>query len=127
MYNHILVPVDDNPHSDNAISYAVQLAENHNAKLYFLHTIPTDSVEMATAKAEQLVTEKASQISDSIDSETVVTSGTPHREIVRVSDEKNIDLIVIGTHSRTGLKRLLIGSVNESTIRHTDVPVLTVQ
>lgn len=69
---------------------------------------------MATAKAEQLVTEKASQISDTIDSETVVTSGTLHGEIVRVSDEKNIDLIVIGTHSRTGLKRLLIGSVNES-------------
>lgn len=55
-----------------------------------------------------------------------VTRGVPHSEILRISREEHADCIVLATHGRTGLARVLIGSVAEKVIRHSFVPVLTV-
>ncbi len=53
--------------------------------------------------------------------------GTPAEDIVRIASEQNADLIVIGTHGRTGLKRVLMGSVAEAVMRRATCPVLTVK
>jgi nucleotide-binding universal stress UspA family protein len=62
--------------------------------------------------------------------ETVIKSvrrGTPHRTVLEYVDDNDIDLVVMGTHGRTGLNRLLLGSVTEKVIRLSPVPVLTVR
>jgi len=53
--------------------------------------------------------------------------GEPHRVIVEYANEEDCDLVVMGTHGRTGLQRYLLGSVTEKVVRTCDVPVLTVR
>lgn len=62
-----------------------------------------------------------------IDTTTAVDSGTPHEVILGYADEHGIDLIVMGTHGRTGLDRYLLGSVTEKIVRMADQPVMTVR
>lgn len=59
--------------------------------------------------------------------ETDVRRGNPHREILDYADEHAVDLVVMGTHGRTGLDRYLLGSVTEKVVRLSNVPVLTVR
>jgi universal stress protein A len=61
------------------------------------------------------------------DVEHVVLKGTPYEEISRFAEENKIDLIVIGTHGRTGLDRMLFGSTAEQVVRYAPCPVLTVR
>jgi nucleotide-binding universal stress UspA family protein len=64
---------------------------------------------------------------DEIDVETTVETGTPHAEILRYADENGVDLVVMGTHGRTGVERYLLGSVTEKVVRMADPPVVTVR
>jgi nucleotide-binding universal stress UspA family protein len=59
--------------------------------------------------------------------EGVVAQGAPHQAILDYVDEHDIDLVVMGTHGRTGLDRYLLGSVTEKVVRLSDAPVLTVR
>ena len=59
--------------------------------------------------------------------ETAVLSGKPHKRIREYADDRDVDLIVMGTHGRTGLDRYLLGSVTEKVVRTADQPVLTVR
>jgi nucleotide-binding universal stress UspA family protein len=59
--------------------------------------------------------------------ETMLVEGGAAKEILRVADERHCSLIVMGTHGRTGLSRVLLGSVAEQVIRHSRVPVLTLK
>jgi universal stress protein A len=61
------------------------------------------------------------------DIEHVVLTGIPYEEISRFAEEEKIDLIVIGTHGRTGLDRMLFGSTAEQVVRHAPCPVITVR
>ncbi|OYR45192.1 universal stress protein [Halorubrum sp. Eb13] len=79
-----------------------------------------------TAQAEELVESSAGSL-DGIDMTTVVEMGTPHSEIIRYADEHDIDLVVMGTHGRTGVERYLLGSVAEKVVRMADQPVVTVR
>ena len=56
-----------------------------------------------------------------------LTLGSPAEDIVRIADETGADMIVIGTHGRTGLMRVLMGSVAEAVMRHANCPVLTLK
>lgn len=75
---------------------------------------------------QSVVDETASRLDD-IETETVVRSGDPHEVILDYADDADADVIVMGTHGRTGLDRYLIGSVTEKVVRLSDVPVLTVR
>ncbi|MFW6434755.1 MAG: universal stress protein [Halovenus sp.] len=78
-----------------------------------------------TEHAEQIVEEAARQF-EGLDVKTVVKRGEPHQAILDYADD-GIDLIVMGTHGRTGLQRYLLGSVAEKVVRLFDVPVVTVR
>ncbi|MDS0281375.1 universal stress protein [Haloarcula onubensis] len=73
------------------------------------------------------VVEDAAAGIDDVAVETAVVPGTPYRAILDYADEHGVDLIVMGTHGRTGLDRYLLGSVTEKVIRTADQPVLTVR
>ena len=139
----ILFAADFSEGSSSSLPYAVDFAKRYCAKLYLVHVIydiaktsgsyvPHVSLdelykEMETnAKAalEKCFTE---EMRDFKDVEHVVLKGTPYEEISRFAEENKIDLIVIGTHGRKGLDRMLFGSTAEQVVRHAPCPVLTVR
>jgi len=81
--------------------------------------------ETAATEGDQILEETAAEL-EGVDTETSVEGGSPHQAILDYADQNGIDLIVMGTHGRTGLNRYLIGSVTEKVVRLADQPVVTV-
>jgi nucleotide-binding universal stress UspA family protein len=136
VYDQILVPVDGSDAAANAVDHAAALAAVHDAGLHLVHVVePQAAVDAAGVDVMGALEEAGQQsLSDAESSaaaagiETVTTKllhGQAHREIVDYAEDRDVDLIVMGTHGRTGLGRLLLGSVAENVIRLSPVPVLT--
>ena len=137
----ILHPTDFSACSDHARHIAADLAELYKARLIFLHVVETLGPENVTygEAATQLEPEGfrqrlrrdleqlMPQTGSALAVEHMLGEGDPAAEIQRVAQEKTCGLIVMGTHGRTGLRRLLMGSIAEQVIRHAACPVLTVR
>jgi nucleotide-binding universal stress UspA family protein len=137
----ILVATDFSPHSDAALELALDLAQHYDASLTLLHVchIPsyvffgggayvpspelTDDILDDAQRALTQARERAAQSGVAV--ETHALLGEPAADIVRFAHEHKSDLIVVGTHGRRGLGRLVLGSVAERVVRTADVPVLT--
>lgn len=87
---------------------------------------PDEYRDELTERAEAIVAEAASQFDD-VETHTYVRVGTPHQIILTYADHHDVDIIVMGTHGRTGVQRYLVGSVTEKVVRLSDVPVITVR
>jgi nucleotide-binding universal stress UspA family protein len=140
----ILVPVDFSPHAERAVRYAATLARRFDATLHLLHVVEdpflsgawspeayvpnvTELLQDLTAGAErQLAGLRASVAALGITVTTAVITGRPAPAIVSHADQGGFDLIVMGTHGRTGLSHVVIGSVAERVVRKAPCPVLTV-
>jgi nucleotide-binding universal stress UspA family protein len=138
---NILFPTDFSPISESALPYAVAIARRFGSTLHLVHVLSetnllmmsggVDYVSMGTIydDAHAEAKEKLEKIAERID-------GVPHRIYARhgliwkslagIIAENEVDLIVVGTHGRTGLGKLLLGSVAEGILRHAPCPVLTV-
>ncbi|MFT4905433.1 MAG: nucleotide-binding universal stress UspA family protein [Natronomonas sp.] len=139
MYNNILVPTDGSAGMTRVIDHAADLAGAHDAELHFLYVINTASfanlpMETSWESVTSLLREEGETAlraaEDRAPDDTTVTSmteGPPSREIVSYATDEDCDLIVMGTHGRGGLNRLLLGSVAERVVRSSDVPVMTVR
>ncbi|MBI5213724.1 MAG: universal stress protein [Nitrospirae bacterium] len=139
----ILFPTDFSGGALNALPYALDMAKSYGAKLYLLHVIydiatssglhiPHISVdemykELDASARKELEKFGLEQRRVLKDVEHTVIRGVPYEEILKFAQEKNIDLIVIGTHSRKGLDRVLFGSTAERVVRNASCPVLTVR
>lgn len=142
MFDQILLPTDGSDAVRPAIETALDLAETYDATLHALFIVdqPTtvsgagegfsglDNLLNAREKLGTRATDAiAKQARDSdVETKTAVQRGNPHDDILAYATEHDIDLIVIGTHGRTGVKRALLGSVAENVVRHAEIPVLTV-
>jgi universal stress protein A len=136
-YQKILFATDFSPASDAALRYATALARDSGAKLLILHVeelvMPYAGGEMYLPPPEfpnpelQKMLAQIVPTDQSVAFEHKLVLGTPADDIARVAEEGGVDLIVIGTHGRTGLKRVLMGSVAEAVMRHAGCPVLTVK
>lgn len=132
----ILHATDYSEHSDFAFRVACSLARDYRAKLVLLHVAlrsVTIEGEAAIAprseeyfQAEQEKLERVSAPAE-VRVERRVAEGAPAEEILRTAQSVKADLIVMGTHGRTGLSRLLMGSVAEQVVRKAPCPVLTVR
>ena len=139
MYEHVLLPVDGSDASLQAAEHAVDLAERYDATLHVLHVIdtrPYDAELITNAMIEDLkhrgrralddvVALAPESVSNRI--ETVTKRGTPNETILEYVEERDIDLIVMSTHGRTGFRRVVLGSVTEKIVRTSPVPVHTVR
>lgn len=141
----ILVPTDFSEFSDRAVRQAVDIAEQHNAKVYLLHVvdklqqcaidycIPLETMMKVQSDSEKEAAKKMQQEADKIlktkkiDLVFDVKSGTPYEEILKEQQERTADLIVIASHGRTGILKNLIGSVAERVMREAKCPVLLVR
>jgi nucleotide-binding universal stress UspA family protein len=138
----ILCPVDFSDTSEYALRYAVDLASRLNADVHLVHAyqLPTyalpdgailaqpDFVANLTTEVQKQIDELARRYgSHGVALETHVVEGVAYAEIDRLAEEISADLVVMGTHGRTGLTHLLLGSVAERVVRTSKVPVLTVR
>jgi nucleotide-binding universal stress UspA family protein len=125
----ILYPTDFSSYSNQAYFHAVALAENHGASLTVLYVYNPAAISMEEGERdywrEQL--EQIRPIDPSISVRHVLLEGDPATEIVHYARDAAIDLIVMGTHGRTGLERLLMGSVAEKVMRDANCSVLVVK
>lgn len=140
MYERILVPTDGSAGVERAIEQAVALASAHGATInavFVLNTANFASLPMETSwegvsdmlrKDGEQALERVRTIAEreGVPIETSLIEGTPSKEIVHYATEEGCDLIVMGTHGRGGIDRLLLGSVAERVVRASSVPVLTV-
>ena len=134
---HILVPTDFGESAERATDYALALAGKFDAKLTLMHVYSTPTYTYAEgflwpveelARGAQValgtVVETLKQRNAGIDSALVM--GAPWEQILLVAKQRGVDLIVMGTHGRRGLSRMLLGSVAERVVRMSPVPVLAI-
>ncbi|AKF08508.1 universal stress protein [Sandaracinus amylolyticus] len=139
--HRVLVPVDFSESSERAADYAVALARQLGAGVHFLHAwqmpvyaFPDGAVILGPDVVAQITTELQRSLDALVERhkepelavEGHLAQGLPDREIVRAAGELGCELIVMGTHGRTGLPHLFLGSVAERVVRSSSVPVLTV-
>ncbi len=134
----ILHPTDFSEHAGRAFRLACSLARDHGARLILLHVQPTlavvggvdGPVAIPVPEDQSALLERLNNLRPGDDAFAVEHSlrvGDAAEEIVRLAEEAGCDLIVMGTHGRTGLRRLLMGSVAEDVLRAAPCPVLTVK
>jgi nucleotide-binding universal stress UspA family protein len=135
----ILHPTDFSEYSQAAFQLACTLAHDHGARLILLHVATPPALvtygeldrALERPSGYRRVLEQGLEKLQPPDSGTAVErrleEGDPTAEILRLASEANCDLIVLGTHGRTGLSRLLMGSVAEQVVRRARCPVLTVK
>jgi nucleotide-binding universal stress UspA family protein len=139
VYTDILVPTDGSTASATAVEHAIDLAAHYDATLHVLYVVDVtgySALEVgADVVASALEEEGEHAVGDvvstaegaGVDSESRIEHGTPHRAIIDYATAEAVDLVVMGTHGRTGVGRFLLGSVTERVVRTSPVPVLTVR
>ena len=139
MYTRILLPTDGSLEMSAVIDHAVSLAEIHGAMIQGVYvvdtgrfaTLPVDSSwngmsQMLREEGEEAIADLQERAGGDVTVEGTVLEGDPATRIVEFALETGCDAIVMGTHGRGGIDRLLLGSVAERVIRQSAVPVVTV-
>ncbi|TAL50929.1 MAG: universal stress protein [Chitinophagaceae bacterium] len=134
----ILIAIDDGPTSEKVTSNGFQLGQQLNAEIALVSAVDTtalmtdggvtpgelaDIIKNDFKKSQQLLVEK---VFKDYKVWTFVEKGKPFEAILKVAEEWEADLIVLGTHGRTGLSHLLMGSVAEKVIRHSTKPLFII-
>jgi len=138
---NVLFATDFSPTSESALPYATAISRRFGSMLHVAHVLSDSSVLLMTGGVDYvsvgtLYEDAHSDAQERIQRITTRLEGIPHRTYVRhgqvwtnlssIVKENAIDLIVVGSHGRTGLEKLLLGSVAEDIMRHLPCPVLTV-
>ena len=147
MYDRILVPTDGSDTAETAVDHALDLAERYGAEIHALYVVDTDAMDLSlgTEQIDRLRSGKFGEMTEireraelatsviadrarerGIDVVEHVTAGRPHAVVADYAEDEDVDLIVMGSHGRSGVKRALLGSVTERVLRSTHRPVLVV-
>ncbi|WP_058827109.1 universal stress protein [Haloferax sp. Q22] len=138
MYDEILLPVDGSPAAEQAIPHVFDLAERYDATVHVLFVVNTtrdnagiiggtvlETLEQEGRRVVDEVVERGE--SRGIKTVGAVRRGAPHETILDYAAEHGAEVIAMATHGRTGVERVLLGSVTERVVRTASVPVLTVR
>jgi nucleotide-binding universal stress UspA family protein len=136
-YKHILVPTDFSPCSRQALDAAIEVARAFDATIRLLHVVvpleyPFFGKEVVDSVLggvrDGLQREKQHAVERGVtDVETLIAQGPAAREIVSLAGSGSVDLVVMGTHGRSGLDQLVIGSVAEKVVRRAPCHVMTIR
>lgn len=140
IYKKILIATDGSAENKKAISYGIELAKLSGARVYVTYVVDTasfDSIPMdgGWEMMYKLLEKEGNEITDKviadtgedIEIESKLLEGHPGHEIIDFAENNGIDLIVMGTHGKSGLDRFLLGSVAEKVTRNSHVPVMVVR
>jgi nucleotide-binding universal stress UspA family protein len=137
--HHILVPIDFSPYAEHALDYAIALAQRLQARVTLVHVFQLPPVVHVEGKRwpsstliddleadvrRDLEADRARITAAGLEGECVMVQGIPFQEILDTAKARHVDLIVMGTHGRTGLSHVLLGSVAERVVRLAPCPVL---
>ena len=143
-YKRVLFCTDFSENADYAFEFAFGIAKRDNGLLYILHVIPCNPnqtyvenwidgetlVKIQRGIEEDLVNNYKERyikkIEGEIKFETVTKSGREDNEILKFAKKENVDIIVLGTHGRTGIDHVFFGSVAEKVLRHSPLPVFII-
>lgn len=138
----ILFPTDFSEHSEHAWTYALAFAKEFGAELHLIHVVaapphvgeayvtydPKKLLEAMTAEANAQLDRMVEVARDAgLTFHRLVVTGVDFREIIEAARTREVDLIVMATHGRTGLAHALMGSVAEKVVRKAPCPVLTIK
>ncbi len=136
---HILVPTDLSAYADYALDYAIELAQTLQARLTVLYVFHVSSLALGeappavlanTLEAMETHAQQGTQLAlarvqqAGLQGDSAIVEGIPFQVIIETAESREIDLIVMGTHGRTGLAHALLGSVAEKVVRLAPCPVL---
>jgi nucleotide-binding universal stress UspA family protein len=139
MYDRIVVPTDGSEGMARVLEHAADLARAHDAGLDFVYVVNTaafanlpmetswEGVRESLKEEGEAALEGAERAAEGVPTERHVLEGSPAREIVAYAERSGADLVVMGTHGRGGINRILVGSVAERVVRTAPMPVLTVR
>ncbi len=142
LYPHVLLATDFSPTAEHALAHAVALAQRFHAKLTIVHAfsiplvspaagavVPNEDVVLALSEAanKNLDALVARVKEKGVEVEGMLRVGFPDDEVLAAAEARPVSLIVVGTHGRRGVRRLLLGSVAEHIVRRAKVPVLVVR
>jgi universal stress protein A len=142
---NILVPTDFSEYSDKALKQALDIAKDYNSQVYLLHVISEHTIQ--TVEEYSIDVEIIKQLDDQLLSNAkenmqkelekynkssmaeikiipVIRNGVPYEEILREADDKKVDLIVIASLGKTGLKKYFLGGVAQNVLKGSKCPVL---
>jgi nucleotide-binding universal stress UspA family protein len=131
MFKTIIVPTDGSKFAEKAEDVAISIAKNFNGKLVVLHVIdekliyPFEVLEDEGKNILKNASKKAEE--QGITADTVLIVGDPTHDMSKIVEKTGADLVVIGTHGKTGLEKFLMGSVAENVTKTVEVPVLLVK
>jgi nucleotide-binding universal stress UspA family protein len=136
-FRNILYATDFSPMAETAASYAAEVARRYGAKIFAVHVRPLDSYGMAPPEswaalkeaAEFQAKEQAAHMNGlfhDVEHQSNVIEGGVWEVLSDLIGQQHIDLVVMGTHGRQGLGKILLGSVTESVLRRAPCPVLTI-
>jgi nucleotide-binding universal stress UspA family protein len=139
----ILYPIDFSECSYQVLPYVLNVAEKYDAEIYLLyvlddlrqfagmhvpHTSISNFVEQAMVESEKMLDKICDEHLQSCPNfQRRLVMGDPRLEILKMAESEKIDLVIIGSHSRRGLERIIFGSVAEYVVKNASVPVLTVK
>ncbi|MBV0925240.1 universal stress protein [Halomicroarcula limicola] len=147
MYDTILVPTDGSTVAEVAVSHAVDIAEKYDATVHALYVVDPDWVNYSLGSeqidrlkqghfdemedVEEDANEATGIVADAaadrgVETVEEIRVGTPHDIISNYADGNDVDLIVMGSHGRSGVRRALLGSVTERVLRSSHLPILVV-
>jgi nucleotide-binding universal stress UspA family protein len=130
----LLIATDGRPGVEAAVEQGLGIAEAYDATVHSLYVVNDvhSHMSMVLEAFEEIGERSTSTISEraakrGLEAERSIEHGVPHREIVAYADDRDVDLVVVGTESRAGLDRLVAGSVSQRVIGTATVPVLSVR
>ena len=138
MYEHLLLPVDGSPGTDAAADQAFEFARRYDARLDVLYVVDSSVMPLdahSQAIFQELENEGRRTLDEFVtaaeergldDVTGTILRGAPHQVILDYVSNNDVDLVVMGTHGRTGLEHFVLGSVTERVLRLSEAPVLTV-
>ncbi len=139
-YKNILFPVDLSEASPKLVGHLLAMAKKFSSKIHLMYVMPSfeqhslglydpdpEIKARLRTRAEELLSQFAGEhLAGYPQVETVVRSGDPSEKIVAYIKKGSIDLVIMGTHGRKGLDRILVGSVAQRVVQNSPVPVMTI-
>lgn len=141
----ILLAVDDSPHSGRAVDFVVRMRWPAGSRVIVLSVVhpgaadtslpgapvePAGTAVLASApvQADDFVAHAVAKLRASgLSAESRLVEGNPPEELIHVANDEHVDLLVVGSHGRTGLARLMLGSVSSSAVVHAPCSVLVIK
>ncbi len=145
MFKKILFCTDFSENSHWAFTYALNLAKNYNSKLFILHVTPVPTcpeqltIYLPPEKLRELMIAQKNELEKELNThyrrklkefknyKVLFKEGEPFMEIIQMAKKESVNLIVMGTHGRTGLDHVFFGSTAEKVVRKSPCPVLTIR